>query len=178
MENQDTGPEIQATEELAAKHIVLQKIYTKDISYEAPGTPEIYAADWTPQVSQEMSNSHRQIDEVSFESVLTVTITVKLGNKVAYLIEVSQAGIFYISGHSAEGLEKAFGIFCPTVLYPYVREIISDLSCRGGFPALVLQNANFFEMYHGYKKKVAAQGNTARGNTAKEDDGDKEAAEN
>jgi len=167
MQDQNSGLDNQTAEQ-GKKRIDMQKIYTKDISYEAPGTPEIYTADWAPQVSQEMHNSHKQIGEDLFESVLTVTITVKLGDKVAYLIEVSQAGIFYLPGHSADGLEKAFAIFCPMVLFPYVREVISDLSCRGGFPPLVLQNINFQVLYEEYaRQKHAAQA----------DDGDQEAAQ-
>jgi len=170
MQDQGTGMGNQAAEQ-ALKGIEMRKIYTKDISYEAPGTPEIFNAEWTPQLSQEMHNSHKQIGEELYESVLTVTITVRLGDKLAYLIEVSQAGIFYMPGHPAEGLEKAFGIFCPTVLFPYVREVISDLSCRGGFPALVLPNVNFYAMYEEYVRQKAAQESRVQ-----EDEGDQEAA--
>jgi preprotein translocase subunit SecB len=176
MQDQGTGMDNQAAEQ-AMKRIEMRKIYTKDISYEAPGTPEIFTADWTPQLTQEMHNSHKQIGEDIYESVLTVTITVKLGDKTAYLIEVSQAGIFYMPGHVDEGLEKAFGIFCPTVLFPYVREVISDLSCRGGFPALVLPNVNFYAMYEEYvRQKETSQENTAHENSAQEDEGGQEAA--
>jgi preprotein translocase subunit SecB len=161
MQDQDTDKENQATEQVM-KRVEIRNIYTKDISYEAPGTPEIYAADWKPQLSQDMRNSHRQIDGDIYESVLTVTITVKLGDKVAYLIEVSQAGIFYLPGHTPEGLEKAFGMYCPTMLFPYAREVISSLSSRGGFPSLVLPGVNFYAMYDEYQRqKNAAQENDA-----------------
>lgn len=172
MQDQDTGLENQATEQ-AMKRIEMRKIYTKDISYEAPGTPETFNADWTPQLTQEMHNSHKQIGKDLYESVLTVTITVKIVDKVAYLIEVSQAGIFYMPGHQDEGLEKAFGIFCPTVLFPYVREVISDLSSRGGFPVLVLPNVNFYAMYDEYLRHKA----TVEENRVQEDEGDQEAAQ-
>jgi preprotein translocase subunit SecB len=172
MQEQDSAQDNQATENSAARHIELRKIYTKDISYEAPGTPEIFNAEWTPQLSQEMQNSHKQIGEDLFESVLTVTITVRLGDRVAYLIEVSEAGIFHMQGHSDEGLEKAFGIFCPTVLFPYAREVISDLSVRGGFPALVLPNVNFSAMYEEYSRQKEA----AMANPVAEGEDDQEAA--
>ena len=168
MRDQDKGLDNQVTENLARKQIEIQKIYIKDISYEAPGTPEIYTADWEPQVSQEMRNGHKRISDDIYESVLTVTITVKLGNKVAYLIEVSQAGIFYMPGHSEEGLDKAFAILCPMVLFPFVREVISDLSSRGGFPSLVLQHVNFQVLYEEYVRQK---------NAAQEDEGDQEAAQ-
>lgn len=172
MQDQDTGQENQAAEQVM-KRIDMQKIYTKDISYEAPGTPEIYSIKWEPQISQDIRNSHRKIDEDLYESVLMVTITVKLGDKVAYLIEVSQAGIFHLPGHTPAGLEKAFGIFCPTILFPYVREVVSDLSCRGGFPPLVLPLFNFYAMYEEYvRQKDAAQENTDQ-----EDEGDQETAQ-
>lgn len=171
MQEQDTGLDSQASEQ-PSKWIEMRKIFTKDISFEAPHTPEIFNADWTPQLSQEMHNSHRQIGEDLYESVLTVTVTVKLADKVAYLIEVSEAGIFYLPGHSDEGLEKAFGIFCPTILFPYVREVVSTFSSRGGFPSLVLPNVNFAVMYEEYRRQKEATMADADG----EDQGDQEAA--
>jgi len=160
MQDSDT-PDQAATAEVSQKRVELQKIYVKDISYEAPGTPQIFTGQWIPQVSQEMRNSHAQIGEDVFESVLTITITAKIDGKVAYLIEVSQAGIFSLPGHTPEGLEKAFAIFCPTILFPYAREAISDLSTRGGFPSLVLQNINFYGLYDEYQKgKEAARAKT------------------
>jgi len=149
MQDPDTSAPA-ATGNPPQKRVELQKIYVKDISFEAPGTPEIFTAEWKPEVTQEMRNAHKQVGDGVFESVLTITVTVKLAKKVAYLIEVSQAGIFALPGHTQEGLEKAFAIFCPTILFPYAREAISDLSCRGGFPSLVLQNVNFYAMYDEY----------------------------
>lgn len=157
---QDDATDMQNNDNPPKKGVELQKIYIKDISYEAPGTPEVFTSEWAPEVSQEMRNSHRQLGENVFESVLSVTITVKIAKKVAYLVEVSLAGIFGLPGHTPEGLEKAFGIFCPTILFPYVREAISDLSTRGGFPPLILQNINFHAMYDEYlRQKEQAQAN-------------------
>ncbi len=158
---QDDVSQEQKTDEAPRKGVALQKIYIKDISFEAPGTPEIFSSDWAPEVSQEIRNAHRQIDEDIYESVLTITITVKIANKVAYLIEVSQAGIFGLPGHSQKALETTFGIFCPTILFPYAREAISDLSTRGGFPQFLMQNINFHAMFDEYlrQKEMAQQGN-------------------
>lgn len=166
MQDQETGAE-QAAEKPVPQTPELKKIYVKDISYEAPGTPEIYAAEWQPQVIQEMRNSHKQIEEELYESVLTITITVKVADKVAFLIEVSQAGIFRLPGHAGDKLEKTFAIYCPTVLFPYVRATVSDLSSRGGFPSLVLQNINFYAMYDEYLR----QKNAAQESATQENDG-------
>jgi len=145
--------------ERPAKRIETQKIYIKDISYEAPGTPQIFTEKWEPQVSQDMRNSHNQLSDVVYEASLIVTITVKIGDKVAYLIEVNQAGIFNLIGYNEEEIEGILAIFCPTTLFPYVREAITDLSSRGGFPALVLQHVSFADMYHEYvRSKKEAQG--------------------
>ena len=146
--------EINEGSEGLAKKIEIQKIYVRDISFESPATPQIFNEQRAPRVSQELSNSHVQLSDFVFESTLTVTITVHIDDKVAYLAEVKQAGIFNIIGHPPEGTERALSIFCPTVLFPYARETISDLSARGGFPSLVLQHMNFHSMYHEYQKKM------------------------
>ena len=152
------GTEGTEAAEAAAKRIEVQKIYVKDISYEAPGTPQVFTEQWAPKVSQEMANSHVQLSDSVYEAILTITITVSIGDKVAYLAELKQAGIFNIIAHPPEGIEKALAVFCPTLLFPYAREAISDLSGRGGFPSLILQHINFNAMYHDYlKKKEAAQ---------------------
>jgi len=145
--------EIAEDPEAPTKHIEVQKIYIKDISFESPGTPEVFTEQWAPRVSQEMGNTHVQVGESVFEAILTITITVNVGDKVAYLAEIKQAGIFNIVGHPPEGLERALAIFCPTVLFPYAREVISDLSARGGFPSLLMPHINFYRMYNDYLKQ-------------------------
>jgi len=140
--------------EVAHKRVDIQKIYAKDISYETVDTPRIFAEQGNPKITQEMNVSNTVIDEECYEVVLTVTMTVKINDKTAYLIEVNQAGIFnLLGGHTPEETKTALAIFCPTVLFPYAREAISDLSARGGFPPLVLQHVNFLGMYQGYLQK-------------------------
>lgn len=142
--------------ESAHKRVEIQKIYIKDISYETVGTPQIFSEQWAPQISQEMNISNTMLNEAEacYEVVLTITMTVKINGKTAYLAEVNQAGIFnLLGGHTPEETNTAVAIFCPTVLFPYAREVVSDLSGRGGFPPLVLQHVNFLGMYQGYLKK-------------------------
>ena len=147
----------ETSSEAAHKRVEIQKIYAKDISYETLDTPRIFTEQGTPKITQEMNVSNTVIDEECYEVVLTVTMTVKINDKTAYLVEVNQAGIFnLLGGHTAEETQTALAIFCPTVLFPYAREAIADLSGRGGFPPLVLQHVNFLGMYQGYLMKNKA----------------------
>jgi preprotein translocase subunit SecB len=139
------------------KRVDIQKIYVKDVSYEAPGTPQIFTAEWVPQVSQELANSHTQLGEFVHEVCLRVTITVKIADKVAYLVEVNQAGIFNLVGHSPDAIERLIAVYCPSMLFPYAREVVSSMSARGGFPALVLQHVDFATMYQQYLHQKTAQ---------------------
>ena len=121
----------------------LQRIYIKDLSYEAPKTPRLFKEQWQPDVNLEINNSAELIEDDIHEVVLTVTVTVKNGDTVAFIVEVAQAGLFLLSG--VEGIQKE-GVLkgtCPNILFPYARETISDLVARGTFPQFLLQPINF-----------------------------------
>lgn len=125
----------------------IQRIYVKDISYEAPGTPEIFQTEWTPQVDFNLNTESKKITDDIYEVVLKVTVTVKLKDKTAFLVEVKQAGIFIIKGFTKEQLDPMLGSFCPNVLFPYAREFISSTISRGNFPPLYLAPINFDVLY-------------------------------
>jgi len=139
------------------KRVEIQKVYIKDVSYEAPGTPQVFTAEWAPQVSQEMANSHTQLGDVIYEVCLRATITVKIGNKVAYLVEINQAGIFNLIGYEPKEIEHIIAVHCPTVLFPFVREAAADMSTRAGFPQLMLQFVDFAGVYHQYLQQKTAE---------------------
>lgn len=128
----------------------IQKIYVKDISFEVPDAPMVYQQEWSPSVNMDLANSASRISEDIFEAVLSVTITVTCEEKTMYLVEAQQAGIFQISGLPDEALNKLLSISCPNILFPFVREIISDIVTRGGFPQLLLAPVNF-EALHAQK---------------------------
>jgi preprotein translocase subunit SecB len=138
--------ENQAADEQAPKFII-QKIYTKDVSFESPNSPEIFRDEWKPKLDLQLGNEYKRIDEENHEIVLTVTVTAKVGEKTAFLVEVKQAGIFTLTGYSNEEMGPLVGSYCPNTLFPFIREVVSDVVTKGGFPQLVLSPVNFDAMY-------------------------------
>ena len=125
----------------------LQKVYVKDASFEAPGAPQVFQEQGQPQVQLNLQQQVTSIGENVFEVVLSVTVTCKLGEKTAYLAEVQQAGIFGMAGFEASGRDAVLATYCPNVLFPYARQIVSDLIQSGGFPPFLLQPINFEGLY-------------------------------
>ncbi|MBX2838105.1 MAG: protein-export chaperone SecB [Gammaproteobacteria bacterium] len=127
----------------------IQRVYLKDCSYESPLSPKIFTTNksWQPAVSLHLNTETAKHDNNLFESVLTVTVTVKLEDEVAYLIEVKQAGLFQISGIPEERMAPMLGSFCPNILFPFAREEIASLVQKGGFPQLLLDPVNFDALY-------------------------------
>jgi preprotein translocase subunit SecB len=129
------------------KQFSIQKIYTKDISYETPNAPKIFREKWEPSVDFNLGTHVDKLEEGVFEVLLTVTITVKSADTTAYLVEVNQAGIFTLENFSEQELAPMLGSFCPNILFPYAREVVSDLVAKGGFPQLLLAPVNFDALY-------------------------------
>lgn len=125
----------------------IQRIYTKDISFEAPNTPDIFQNEWTPQVDLNLNTDSKKLAADIYEVVLQLTVTVKLKDKTAFLVEIKQAGIFMLKGFAEEQLGPMLGSFCPNILFPYARELISETICRGSFPPLYLSPINFDALY-------------------------------
>lgn len=121
----------------------IKRIFVRDISFEVPGNVDIFSKPWKPQVSQDLNTEVDTAGENHFLVTLKMTITVKLEDKVAYLAEVHQAGIFQVSGLPDEQIKQALTVQCPTILYPYVREAIDNMTVRGGFPPLSIPPINF-----------------------------------
>ena len=136
-----------ATEEQAEQQFAIHKIYTKDISFEAPHAPAVFNDEWKPEVNLDLNSQGRSIGENTYEVVLSLTVTTTNNEKTAFLVEVQQAGIFGISGFGPEDLSHMIGSFCPNILFPYAREAISDLVTRGGFQPLLLAPVNFDMLY-------------------------------
>jgi len=136
-----------ATEEQTEQQFAIHKIYTKDISFEAPNAPAVFNDEWKPEVNLDLNSQGRSIGENTYEVVLSLTVTTTNNEKTAFLVEVQQAGIFGISGFGPEDLSHMIGSFCPNILFPYAREAISDLVTRGGFQPLLLAPVNFDMLY-------------------------------
>lgn len=125
----------------------IQNLYVKDISFETPQSPQIFMEDWKPKMEYEISTNINNLEENVFEVVLNITVTVKVEEKTAFLVEVHQAGIFVVSGFAQDHLNYMLNTYCPTILYPYAREMISNLVTRGGFQPLLLAPINFEALY-------------------------------
>ena len=128
--------------------ITLQSVYLKDCSYESPNGPRLpNNQSWEPKFQLNMNTSAEEITTDVREVLLTVTLEAKHGDATLYLVEVKQAGVFAIAGASVEDLKRLIGSFCPSVLFPYAREVISDLVVKGGFPNFLLPLVNFDALF-------------------------------
>jgi len=134
-------------QQVPEKQFSIQKIYTKDLSFETPSSPKIFTEKWEPTVDLNLSTQIQPLEQSLYEVALTITITVKSADAIAYLVEVNQAGIFTLSGFTDEEMGPMLGSFCPNILFPYAREAVSDLVAKGGFPQLLLAPVNFDALY-------------------------------
>jgi preprotein translocase subunit SecB len=135
----------------------IEKIYVKDLSLEVPNAPKIFMEMENPQLEIQVRNDGMQFTDELYEVTVTVTVTARAGEKTVFLAEVAQAGIFSMRGIAAEDLDPLLGIGCPTILYPYVREAISDLVTRAGFPAVTLAPVSFEQIYMERRQQAAAE---------------------
>lgn len=145
--------EVQANTNEEGPLFGIQRIYVKDSSFEAPHTPELFREQWAPEVDMNLDTLSRALEDGVHEVVLQLTATVKVGKKVAFVVEVKQAGIFSIEGMPKDQLGPVLGSFCPNILFPYARETISSLVTRGGFPPLYLAPVNFDALYEQHQAK-------------------------
>lgn len=144
------------------KQFSIQRIYTKDISFETPNSPKVFMQKWEPTLDFNLGTHVDTLDNSLYEVVLTITVTVKIGEATAYLVEVNQAGIFSLSGFTEQEMGQMLGSFCPNILFPYAREVVSDLVNKGSFPQLILAPVNFDALYmqHIQQSKQAAESKT------------------
>jgi preprotein translocase subunit SecB len=128
--------------------VSLQTVYLKDCSYESPNGPRMPTNQtWEPKFQLNMNTSAEELSPEMREVLLTVTVEAKQGDVTLYLVEVKQAGLFSITGASMEDLKRLIGSFCPSVLFPYAREVVSDLISKGGFPGFLLPLVNFDALF-------------------------------
>ncbi len=147
----------------------IQRVYTKDISFEAPNTPAIFKTEWKPEVKLDLDTRSNKLEENVYEVVLALTVTTKIGEETAFLCEVQQAGIFTISDGEgmAEGqVAHMLGSYCPNLLFPYARETISNLVNRATFPQLNLAPVNFDALFAQYVQQRQAEAAGASTETA------------
>lgn len=135
--------------EQAQQVFEIQKIYVKDVSFESPQAPKIFTEELNLSTNVELNTASRNLADNVYEVELNITVTLKqeASEDVAYLIEVKQAGVFAAGGFEQEQLAHMLGSYCPNILYPYAREVISDLAVKGGFPQMLLAPVNFDALY-------------------------------
>ena len=133
----------EAQNQQAQPGFAIQKIYLKDISFETPSGLEAFTKAWKPNVQQDLNIQVTPVEDGLFEVLLLLTITARIDNKVVFLVEVKQGGLFAINGLDGIQLSHAINTLCPQILFPYARETIDSLLTRGGFPPLMLAPINF-----------------------------------
>lgn len=159
--NQNAGANGQAAgqQDKPQLQFALQRIYVKDISFEAPNSPTVFQQPFKPKVGLDLNTTSRQVGEGLYEVVVKVTAQVTHSEEgtTSFLAEIEQAGLFRISGIEGQQLDHTLGAFCPNMLFPYARECIDNLVNRGGFPPLMLAPVNFEAIYAQKRKREAEQ---------------------
>lgn len=140
----------------------IEKLYVKDLSLEVPHAPSIFLERAAPQIDMQLHTENSAIDEGIYEVTITVTLTAKLAEKdqVMFLIEVQQAGIFRVQNIPKDEMESVLGVVCPNILYPYIREVVTDVSVRAGFAPVLLNPINFEALFQQQKAQAAAPATT------------------
>jgi len=156
-----TPPEAAPADAANARQIQLQRIYLKDASLEMPLAPAVFKQAWNPQIDLQMGTTVTSLEENIFHVVLAVTVTAKLGEETAFLVEVHQAGIFSAAGFAPQELQAVLSSYCPNQLFPYAREAVAGLITRTGFPPVLLQPINFEALYMEHVARAQAQGGGA-----------------
>lgn len=144
-------------QDLLDSQFIIQKVYVKDISFETPDSPATFKAEWKPSVDININNEASPMGDNLFDVTLSITISVSVKNSIAYLVEVKQAGIFYIDKIPESIIERLLATACPNILFPFAREIISDMVTRGGFPQLLLSPVNFEALYNQQKSSAGSE---------------------
>ena len=134
--------------------LALERIYVKDMSLEVPGA-EVFTREWQPELDINLSSAAEKLDDDHYQVILTVNVTANNGGETAFITEVHQAGIFMLQNIPEEQLGAILGAYCPNVLFPYAREVVSDIVTRGSFPQLLLAPVNFDQAY----QQTLEQGN-------------------
>ena len=145
------------SEPVAPRQVVLQKVYIKDASLENPLAPQVFTRSWQPQLDVQVTSALQTLNPEQHQVLLTVTVTAKLEQDVAFLAEVQQAGIFLVKGVADDGeRRRVLGTECLTILYPFAREAVAELVQRGGFPQLLLQPIDFGALYDDHVRRNPA----------------------
>jgi len=142
----------------------IQRIYLKDVSFESPNAPAVFTGEWKPQHELNVNTKIEKVNDEIYEVILSVTVTTKTGEQTAFIVEVQQAGLVGVKGFPEAELGPLLGAYCPNLLFPYAREVVSDLVTKGSFPQLVLQPVNFDALFAQHQQQMAEQLKQQSGN--------------
>ena len=134
----------------------IDRIYLRDLSFESPQAPGVFASEWRPQFQIELNTRANRLDDGRFEVVLALNLEAKSGENTLLMVELQQAGIFHIEGIDEERLRETLGMACPEVLFPYARETVDSLLVKGTFPPFMLAPVDFGLLYAEAKKRREA----------------------
>lgn len=143
----------------AQQEFGIHSIYLKDVSFEAPNSPEVFKTQFKPEIQMNLNVETKPLEQDVYEVALSVTVTAKdkESEKTGFLVELQQAGVFTIRGFGQNELGSMLGIYCPNVLFPYARESVANLVTKGGFPQLLLEPVNFEALYAQHLQEQQAQ---------------------
>ena len=146
-----------ATSPPSEPHLGIERIYLRDLSFESPQAPDVFATEWIPQVEIDLQTRSRRLGDERFEIILTVTLEARSNERILLVAEVQQAGIFRVQGMDEAMRRRALAVTCPTVLFPYARETIDTLATKGTFPAFILAPMNFDALFAETEKRREAE---------------------
>ncbi len=136
------------------QQFAIKKIYVKDVSFESPISPKSFGyKKWNPEIDLNLTSKQARTEDDIYEAVLSITAKISIENETVFLIEVHQAGLFQVGGFDDEQANYLLGSQCMSILFPYAREVISEMSVRGGFPPLILAPVNFDALYQQHLQK-------------------------
>ena len=137
----------------------IEKLYVKDMSLEVPNAPQIFLDRDAPQIDVQLHSEAAAVEDGVFDVTVTATVTAKVPekDKVVFLIEAKQSGIFQVRNLPATETETVLAVVCPNILYPYLREVVSDMAVRAGFSPVMLNPINFEAIYLQQKQQNQAQ---------------------
>ena len=143
------------SEEQVQPQLALERIYTKDISFEVPGA-QVFTKQWQPELNINLSSTAEKIDPNHYEVSLKVVVQANNENETAFIVDVTQSGIFLIDGVEEDRLPYILGAYCPNILFPFLRESVNDLVTKGSFPQLLLTPINFDAEFEANMQRLQA----------------------
>lgn len=150
-------------EEQSVPEFRMQKMYIKDLSFENPNAPDIYVAqsETAPEVDVNLQLNHRKVNEDHYEVTLEITAKIinKEQDKTLFILELEHSGVFYLKNFTDEQLRMVLAVDCPTLLFPFTRQIASQVSTDGGFAPFLMEPINFMGLYQNSLKKAQEKSN-------------------